>query len=157
MYYSNISLCPVCPVWPRMCFRPLPVRHCLVLVTSRWWRQRGSKKFISQISRLQTTQHFRPIAGGKATYFCIDKLISIYFLTFNVKDKENYMKLYKTLLVRFNFSGNPHFIITVSVWYLPWGSGAHTPHWHSWDLYSLHSGHCPPHSSALLLQHWQLT
>ena len=102
-------------MWPSMCSRPLPVKYCLVLVTSRWWRQGGSKKFISQISRLQTTQHFRPIAGGKATYFCIDKLISIYFLTFNFKDKENYMKLYKTLLVRFNFSGNPHFIITVSV------------------------------------------
>ena len=111
-----------------MCFRPLPVKYCLVLVTSRWWRQRGSKKFISQISPLQTTQHFRPIAGGKATYFCIDKLISIYFLTFNFKDKENYMILYKTLLVRFNFSGNPHFIITVSVWYLPCGGGVHTLH-----------------------------
>ena len=32
--------------------------------------------------------------------------------------------LHKTLHVRLNFSGNPHFIITVSVWYLPCGSGA---------------------------------
>ena len=29
--------------------------------------------------------------------------------------------LHKTLHVRLNFSGNPHFIITVSVWYLPCG------------------------------------
>ena len=34
--------------------------------------------------------------------------------------------LHKTLHVRLNFSGNPHFIITVSVWYLPCGGGAHT-------------------------------